>query len=167
MQSFSLRLWCLIVFVLSLVTGGAAAQVVPTNAALQSLPSTQYLSVIRLGFASPGDGGRAAYISSGSICTLNGGNGDAGSQVKSADGKCWLADFSAGPPSVKVFGAVGDGATNDVTPLLSCLAYSVAQHAACRVPAGATLAVDDITVPSGATLIGDGPQRSTIRRQRR
>ena len=32
------------------------------------------------------------------------------------------------------------------------------------VPAGAILAVDDVNLPSGATLIGDGAQLSTIRR---
>jgi hypothetical protein len=154
----------LIVLVLSLGADGAAAQAVPTNAALQALPSTQYASVTRLGFSSPGDGGRAVYISSGSVCSLNGGDGDSGSQVRSADGKCWLADFSAGPPNVKVFGAAGDGVTNDVAPLQSCLAYSAAQHAACRAPAGAILAVDDVTIPSGATLLGDGARLSTIRR---
>jgi hypothetical protein len=164
MKPSSVRPWLLVVLSLSSVTGEAAAQVVPTNAALQALPSTQYQSVIRLGFFSPGDGGRAIYVSSGSACSLNGGNGDAGSQVRSADGKCWLADFSAGPPSVKVFGAVGDGVTDDRTPLLTCLAFSAAQHAACRVPAGATLAVDDVTVQSGATLLGDGARLSTIRR---
>jgi hypothetical protein len=70
----------------------------------------------------------------------------------------------AGPPSVKVFGSVGDGVTNDITPLLSCLAFSTAQHAACRVPAGATLAVGDVTVPSATTLIDDEARSSTIRR---
>jgi Right handed beta helix region len=160
----SLRLSFLVVLVLSLATGEAVAQVVPTNAALQALPSTRYQSVTRLGFFSPGDGGRAAYVSSGSACSMNGGDGDGGSQVKAADGKCWLADFSTGPPSVKAFGSIGDGVTDDRSPLLSCLAFSVAQHAACRVPAGATLAVDDVTVPSGAALIGDGAQLSTIRR---
>jgi hypothetical protein len=153
-----------------LLAGSAAeaqtvpTQVVPTNAALRALPATRYPSVIRLGFNTPGDGGRAAYVSSGSVCSMNGGDGDDGSQVKSADGMCWVADFSAGPPSVKVFGAAGDGMTNDVAPLLRCLAFSAAKRAACRVPAGATLAVDNVTVPSGATLIGEGAQLSTIRR---
>src|SRR5437867_6021983 len=103
MEPNSPRRRLLVALVLSSATGGAAAQVVPTNAALQALPSTQYPSVIRLGFASPGDGGRAAYVSSGSACSLNDGKGDAGSQVKSADGKCWLADFDAGAARVKVF----------------------------------------------------------------
>jgi hypothetical protein len=163
MVSKMLRLWAF-VLALSFATGETEAQVIPTNEALHALPSTQYLSVTRLGFYAPGDGGRAAYISSGSACSLSDGSGDDGSQVKSADGKCWLADFSASPPNVKVFGAVGDGVTNDVTPLLSCLAFSAAQHAGCRVPAGATLAVDDVTIPSGASLIGEGEQLSTVRR---
>jgi hypothetical protein len=77
---------------------------------------------------------------------------------------CWIADFSAGPPSVKVFGAAADGVTDDRTALLACLAFSAARHATCRVPAGATLAVDDVTVPSGATLVGEGAQSSAVRR---
>jgi hypothetical protein len=168
MKHSSPRLWFLTALVVSLASAPAgaraAAKEVPTNAALRALPSTQYPSVIRLGFYSPGDGGRATYMSSGSACSLNNSNGDEGSEVKSADGKCWLADFGSGPPSVRVFGAVGDGVKSDATPLLSCLAFSVARHAACRVPAGATLAVDDITVPSGATLVGAGVKSSTIRR---
>ena len=169
LERSDIRLRFLIALVLLLADVEAAAQVVPmqaapTNAALQALPSTQYSSVIRLGFFSAGDGGHATYVSSGSVCSLNGGNGDSGSQVRSADGKCWIADFGAGPPSVKVFGAVGDGVTSDVAPLLNCLAFSAARHAACRVPAGASLAVDDITMPSGAVLIGDGIQSSTVRR---
>jgi hypothetical protein len=163
------RLRFLVVPVLLLAEGKPATQaiptpIVPTNAALRALPSTQYLSVIRLGFSSPGDGGRATYIPSGAACSLNRGNGDEGSQVRSADGNCWLADFGESPASVKVFGAVGDGSVNDVTPLQYCLAFSVARHVACRVPAGATLAADDVVVPSGATLIGDGSRLSTIRR---
>jgi hypothetical protein len=154
----------LITVVLSLVVGGTRAQTVPTNTALRSLPSTKYSSVTRLGFSSPGDGGRAIYVPSGSACSLNGGDGDNGSQVRSADGLCLIADFSAGPPSVKVFGAAGDGVTDDRTALLACLGFSAIQHTTCRVPAGAILAVDDVTIRSGATLIGDGPQLSTIRR---
>lgn len=168
MKLSSPRLWFLTALVVSSASAPAsaraAAQEVPTNAALRALPSTNYQSVTRLGFYSPGDGGRATYAPSGSACSLNNGNGDEGSEVKSADGKCWLADFGAGPPSVRVFGAVGDGVKSDATPLLSCLAFSVARHAACRVPAGATLAVDDITVPSGVTLVGAGAKSSTIRR---
>ena len=154
----------LITVVLSLAVGGTRAQTVPTNTALRSLPSTKYSSVTRLGFSSPGDGGRATYVPLGSACSLNGGDGDNGSQVRSADGLCWIADFSAGPPSVKVFGAAGDGVTDDRTALLACLAFSAIQHTTCRVPAGAILAVDDVAIPSGATLIGDGHQLSTIRR---
>ena len=154
----------MITVVLSLMAGGACAQTVPTNAALQSLPSTSYPSVTRLGFSSPGDGGQAIYVPSGSACSLNGGDGDNGSQVRSADGLCWIADFSLGPVSVKVFGAAGEGVTDDRAALLACLEFSAIQHTTCRVPAGAILAVDDVTIPSGATLIGDGAQLSTIRR---
>jgi len=140
----------LITLVLSLVAGETRAQTVPTNAELQALPAARYLSVTSLGFFTPGDWGRANYVSSGSACSLNGGNGDEGSQVKPADGKCWLADLNVGPPSVKIFGAVADKVTNDVAPLQSYLAFSGARRVACRVSAGATLAVDEVTLPSDA-----------------
>jgi hypothetical protein len=77
---------------------------------------------------------------------------------------CWIADFSASTPSVKVFGAAGNGQSDDRAALLACLGFSAIQHTKCRVPAGAMLAVDDVTIPSGATLIGDGAQLSMIRR---
>jgi hypothetical protein len=54
--------------------------------------------------------------------------------------------------------------SDDRAALLACLRFSAIQHTKCRVPAGAILAVDDVTLPSGATLIGDGAQLSTIRR---
>jgi hypothetical protein len=44
------------------------------------------------------------YQPSNSACSLNAGNGDGGYQVKSADNKCWLAVFPAGPYDARWWG---------------------------------------------------------------
>ncbi len=62
-----------------------------TNSALQALSTASGAKVLRMGFTTAGDAPAFAYFASNSPCSLNGGNGDNGSQVKSADNKCWLA----------------------------------------------------------------------------
>lgn len=66
--------------------------VVLSNAALKAL-SVATLSagtmIFRAGFYAVGDGGAAAYTYSTSNCSLNGGNGDNGSQVPPPTGGCW------------------------------------------------------------------------------
>jgi hypothetical protein len=90
---------------------------VPTNAALLALSTVTTSTVTRLGFSSIGDVSPVVYTSSGSACSLNSGNGDNGSQVKSADSKCWIANFPTGPVDVKEWGAKGDGSTDDTTAI--------------------------------------------------
>jgi hypothetical protein len=106
------RILLLSTFVLSLISGPLYAQgpqsisSVPTLAALRSAPTSQFkTSVLRQGYLTPGDGGEALYKPSSSPCSLNTGNGDNGSQVRSADGKCWIGYFSAGV-DVRIFGAL-------------------------------------------------------------
>lgn len=77
-----------------------------TNAALQGISTGATSTVMRAGYTVLGDGPAQVYVSSTSACSLNSGNGDNGSQVKSADNKCWLAvqpGFGAGT-SIKVYG---------------------------------------------------------------
>jgi hypothetical protein len=148
-------------------SGGRAVHIaytVENNSALQATASTQYRSITRRGFVTPGDGGGAIYIASNSPCRLNSGNGDGGSEVKSADGKCWLADFRGGPASIKAFGAKADGLANDSKPLDACLTLSASSNIACRIPAGAIISAEDVVLPSNASLIGDGTLASKIRR---
>ena len=97
---------------------------VQTNATLTAL-STATLSsnaiVFRQGFSSPGDGGEMAYSASNSACSLNSGNGDGGSQVKSADSKCWLWQPHGYKVTPMVFGAMGNGTADDTIQVKSAL----------------------------------------------
>jgi hypothetical protein len=74
--------------------GGLGIPVVLNNTQLGWLSTTQTLPVWRLGFYSPGDAGQPVlYVGSNSACSLNSGNGNGGSQVKSDNNMCWLAAF--------------------------------------------------------------------------
>ncbi len=107
-----------------LACGPAQSQTIPQvsgNAALRALSATQYPSVMRLGFAAAGDGGQAIYRPSSDACSFNGGNGDDGAQVRSADGKCWIADFGGMQVTPMVWGAKGDGAADDTAPVQAAI----------------------------------------------
>lgn len=96
---------------------GFSNVVAETNAQLALTRTEGHSSIARIGFYTNGDTPPLQYRASGSACTLNAGAGDNGSQVPSADGKCWLADFPAGPLDARWFGAKGDNANNDTTPI--------------------------------------------------
>lgn len=70
--------------------GYAPAPHAANNAALNLLSTASAAAIIRDGFAAAGDAPAIQYVASNSACSLNGGNGDGGFQVKSADSKCWL-----------------------------------------------------------------------------
>lgn len=91
----------------SISVGGFTSLVVPSRIALQLVATTAAQVVFRLGYYGPGDGGYGVYYPSNSPCSLNGGDGDGGSQVYSADAKCWLLQ----PQSTydfRIWGAVAD-----------------------------------------------------------
>lgn len=89
------------------------------NAALQAFSTAIVSRVARMGFATAGDGGYAQYTASASACTVNFGVGDNGSQVRSADNKCWLIDPVATPLNPFQFGAKGNGTNDDTAPIMS------------------------------------------------
>jgi Pectate lyase superfamily protein len=66
--------------------------------------------------------------------------------------------------SVKSFGAVGDGLANDSSALTACLDASANLKEACHIPEGTTLAVDNVNLPIGAVIRGDGVDKSVILR---
>jgi hypothetical protein len=88
---------------------------VATNASLEALSTAQASAVMRWGFTIAGDAPPLVYVASASACSLNAGAGDNGSQVQSADGKCWVANFPTSGITPTEFGAVGDGTANDTT----------------------------------------------------
>lgn len=61
------------------------------------------------------------YEPSGSACSLNAGSGDGGSQVSSADGKCWIADLQGIKPTPLIWGAVGNGTADDTVAVQSAI----------------------------------------------
>jgi hypothetical protein len=105
-----------------LLAGSAGAQQVPhpapmslpaTNVALKTLTGAINLRATRLGFATAGDGGQAVYNWSGTNCP----NPDDGAQVQPSGTGCWIADFSGLRPTPMIWGAKGDGTTNDTVPV--------------------------------------------------
>ena len=95
-------------------TNLAIAPHVATLAALQSSTTATYPSGVWRDDYSAGLGAPPLwYLPSNSACSLSSGNGDSGSQVKSADSKCWLAVFQSATRTPLEWGCVGDGVTND------------------------------------------------------
>jgi hypothetical protein len=95
-----------------------------SNTALSAIASTAYPQVTRLGYAAAGDSPPVVYTPSVSACSLNAGAGDGGSQVPSADGKCWIANLK-GEFNPKVWGAACDRSTDDTAALTRMLALVV------------------------------------------
>src|SRR5579884_2799361 len=97
---------------------------VATNAALSAAATTDYPNgVWRDSVASEGDAPPLFYYPSGSACSLNTGNGDNGSQVKSSDGKCWLGVFPDAGADVREWGVKFDNSTDNSTALQAAFAW--------------------------------------------
>jgi hypothetical protein len=95
--------------------------VAANNAELAALPVSVGRTARRLGFATAGDGGEELYAYSSSPCSLNGGNGDNGSQVKSNNGGCWLNDLRR-PQRLRIYGARGDNSNDDTAAMNAAFA---------------------------------------------
>jgi len=99
---------------------------VANNTALQALATTSTPVVWRLGFTTEGDAPPLLYSAGTSACSLGtSGAGDNGSQVKSGDGKCWLAVFDAANLDVREWGAKCNGmiSSDDEPAIDAALAY--------------------------------------------
>ncbi|WP_175952883.1 hypothetical protein [Burkholderia sp. BCC0405] len=135
-----------------LATNSALVPHVANLAALQGMSTANSSTYYRDGYTSTGDGGGTTYVSSGSACSLNSGNGDNGSQVKSADGKCWLAVLSPFGADIRIWGAVANGSTDAGPAVNACFAVT----SICLIPPSTSgfLIGTAIAIPAGDSLIG-------------
>jgi len=151
----------------TLTTGSATYfPTVPTNAALQALSTATISTVIRLGYTASGDAPPLTFVASGSACSLNSGNGDGGSQVKSANSLCWIAKYGAQPVDAREFGLDLTGATDSTTQLQYAwnFADSIGQDLKLPGTPGGYIKFSSITQPSanrgyqygGSSLTGNG-----------
>ncbi len=149
-------------FVHNLVTSGGTFTV-NNNTQLSAVSTSTTSLIIRYGYSSAGDSPPVVYVSSGSACSLNAGAGDGGSQVPSANGKCWLGQFN-GYYNVKQFGAKGNAVADDTTTIQNTLtAAGAAGGGYVFVPAGIYLTAAVLSVPSYTTFTGVGQGGTTIR----
>lgn len=91
------------------------------------------------------------YAPSVSACSLNSGAGDNGLQVKSADSKCWIAQFPAFGASITQFGALGDANPSCATGCTDNTA--IVQAAVNDLPSNGYR----IVAPAGAFCLSTGP----------
>jgi len=141
----------------SSVTIVGSDAVVTSNAILKTVTGELGKRVVRLGFYTPGDGGLATYNWSATNCV----GADDGAKVQPATTGCWIGDFSGQQPTPKIWGAKGDGATND----------QPAVQAAINAMAGQTLYLGPhmyglatgISCSSPMRIVGDG--RSALDQQ--
>jgi hypothetical protein len=146
-------------------TVGAASfyPTVGTNAALQALSTVTTSTVTRLGFYSVGDAPPLVYTASGSACSLNAGNGDNGSQVKSADSKCWIANLGFGEADVREWGAKHDNVNDDTSAIQAASNFLIASGGGViYVPQGAYKTTSTITLGAHVSIRGDGELVSTF-----
>lgn len=94
---------------------------IASNAALKALSISGLAagtSASRLGFYAAGDGGAATYTLSTSACSAP----DNGAQVSPTTGTgCWVANFGGTQTTPIIWGASGNGTTNDTTAVQAAL----------------------------------------------
>lgn len=109
---------------------------VASNAELTNLSTLASGTVIRDGFTKAGDTAPMLYTASAVVCPLNTGNGDNGSQVKSANGLCWLAAMPASVFDVTEFGADPTNTVSSTTAFNSTFAAAIAKSGTVLIPPG-------------------------------
>jgi len=122
-----------------------------SNAALQGVAVVNMAAgskMERLGFNAANDGGRASYVFSTSNCSA----ADNGAQVQPSAGTgCWIADLAGVQATPMLWGAKGDGTTNDYAAVQAALTAMagktlyIGPHTYCVSPG--------VTLAAGSSLI--------------
>jgi hypothetical protein len=132
-------------FTVAPIAGG----VVQTNALLKTTLGTPGLRYLRAGFATPGDGGAAYYDWSASNCPV----ADNGAQAQPTGVTgCWIADFSGMRPTPRVWGAVGNGTTDDTAAVQAALNASMGRT---LFLGKAQYCITAVTMSIGTTIQGE------------
>src|ERR1700686_4622035 len=167
---FALPLVAAAFLVMGDLTIAPSAPVLANNAALQLLPlkGGNGIYAIRRGFITAGDGGDALYQGSSSACSLNSGNGDNGSQVKAADGGCWLLVAPAIGADFRIWGVVFDGSTDNSTALQNAFNWGAAGNTlVCPSMAQPAIFATGVSATLGsavsATFKGNGPDQCLLK----
>lgn len=151
--------------ILSLASGtnglSAIGMVVNSIASLRTVLKTQTPYVYVTGYYSSGDGGGGQYfLATGDTTSADNG----GTIIVASDGGRWKIAQSS-PVTVRQFGAVGNGSTDDYTAITNALNASAAPvftGGIVVLPLGNFRVSQGITVPSGVEFRGLGGSSSVI-----
>lgn len=128
----------------------ASVEKLVTNvAALRAVDKTVNTKVMTSGYYTAGDGGFAAYYYDPADTTTA---DDGGGVIVATDGGRWKL-INKSLVTVRMFGARGDGVTNDTTAFTNALAYS--QKVVVPYTSSGYL-ISTVTLGTGKTLQGEG-----------
>ncbi len=133
-----------------------------SNTSLESLSTATYAQVLRTGFASAGDSPPVTYVATSSACSLNSGAGDGGSQVKSSNSECWVAEFPAVGADIRDWGVVMNSGSDQTTAAQAAINYSESAGICILIPAGTVLTTTGLSATSDPCIIGAGVDQSYI-----
>jgi hypothetical protein len=122
----------------------------PSLAVLEATSTAGSSYAMRCGYYESGDAPCLVYEASASACSLNGGAGDTGSQVKSANGLCWLAIFPTSGADIREWGADATGVSDATAAVQACLTHG----GICLVPSTARVLINsnNLLIPAETML---------------
>lgn len=150
------------------VIGSTSASYVSSLTALKNAATTNYPRGVWRNTYGNGNGAAPLFYNpSNSPCSLNAGAGDNGSQVQSADGKCWIAALGSPPYDVLQFGYIADGLTDNTQVLQNAVNALPIEGGAVMLPAGVGcifggLSTIGVTLSSYESIQGLGTRASTL-----